>query len=161
MAKRGRKSIHELMEKNEFTFSYGTINGKYSKYKRGEVITDIKVLLEQKVIIWNDITKNVEMLKSLPLRVVLDCLEHRCFYYAIPKEKNKKSMDLEKAKMIESRLNDPQKVVVAVTTPRMSFYDIWKSVKPPLKPEPIIIIVDDIHYKKLKPRRSKTWNTRN
>ena len=89
MAKRGRKSIHELMEKNEFTFSYGTINGKYSKYKRGEAITDIKVLLEQKVIIWNDITKNVEMIKSLPLRVVLDCLEHRCFYFAILKDTKK------------------------------------------------------------------------
>ena len=89
MAKRGRKSIHELMERNEFTFNYGTINGKYSKYKRGEVITDIKILLEQKVIIWNDITKNVEMLKSLPLRVVLSCLEGKCFYYAIPKEKDK------------------------------------------------------------------------
>ena len=90
MAKRGRKSIHELMVKNEFTFSYGTINGKYSKYKRGEVITDIKTLLEQKVIIWDDTTKNIEMLKSLPLRVVLSCLEHKCFYYAIPKNKEKK-----------------------------------------------------------------------
>lgn len=88
--KRGRKSIHELMERNEFTFSYGTINGKYSKYKRGEAITDIKVLLEQKVIIWYDTTKHIEMLKSLPLRVVLSSLEHKCFYYAIPKEKNKK-----------------------------------------------------------------------
>lgn len=87
MAKRGRKSIHELMEKNKFTFSYGTINGKYSKYKRGEVITDIKTLLEQKVIIWYDTTKNIEMLKSLPLRVVLSCLEGKCFYYAIPKKK--------------------------------------------------------------------------
>lgn len=89
MAKRGRKSIHELMERNEFTFSYGTIDGKYSKYKRGEVITDIKILLEQKVIIWIDTTKHIEMLKSLPLRVVLDCLEHKCFYYAILKEKDK------------------------------------------------------------------------
>lgn len=92
MAKRGRKSIHELMEKNEFTFSYGTINGKYSKYKRGEVITDIKILLEQKVIIWNNITKNIEALKCLPVRIVLDSLEHKCFYYAIPKEKNKKEI---------------------------------------------------------------------
>lgn len=89
MAKRGRKSIHELMERNEFTFSYGTIDGKYSKYKRGEVITDIKVLLEQKVIIWNNMTKNIEVLKSLPLRTVLNCLEYKCFYYAIPKEKDK------------------------------------------------------------------------
>lgn len=72
-------------------------------------------------------------------------------------------MDLEKAKMIESRLNDPQKVVVAATTPRMSFYDFWKSAKPLLKPEPIIIILDDIHYKELKPRKKKerAWNTRN
>lgn len=72
-------------------------------------------------------------------------------------------MDLELDKKIKSRLNDPQKVVVVETTPRMSFYEYWKSVKPLLeKPEPIIIILDDIHYKKLKPRkRSKSWNTRN
>lgn len=88
MAKRGRKSIHELMDKNEFTYSYGTIDGKYSKYKRGEVITDIKVLLEQKVVIWSNMTKNIEMLKSLPLRVILSSLEQKCFYYAIPKEKD-------------------------------------------------------------------------
>ena len=91
MAKRGRKSIHELMVKNEFTFSYGTIDGKYSKYKRGEVITDIKVLLEQKVVIRSNMTKNIEMLKSLPLRVVLSCLEGKCFYYAIPKNKEDKN----------------------------------------------------------------------
>lgn len=89
MAKRGRKSIHELMEKNKFTFSYGTIDGKYSKYKRGKLILDIKTLLEQKVIIWGRMTKNIEMIKSLPLRVVLSSLEHKCFYYAIPKEKDK------------------------------------------------------------------------
>ena len=74
----------------------------------------------------------------------------------------RKSMDLELDKKIKSRLNDPQKVVVVATPPRMSFYEYWKSNKPLLEPEPIIIIVDDIHYKKLKPRkRSKSWNTRN
>lgn len=93
MAKRGRKSIHELMDRNEFNWGYGTINGKYSKYKRGEAITDIKVLLEQKVIIWTDITKNIEMIKSLPLRVVLGCLEVGCFYYAVPKEKKEDKTD--------------------------------------------------------------------
>lgn len=72
-------------------------------------------------------------------------------------------MDLELDKKIKSRLNDPQKVVIAKTTPRMSFYDFWKSTRPLLRPEPIIIILDDIHYKKLKPRKKKerTWNTRN
>lgn len=71
-------------------------------------------------------------------------------------------MDLELDKKIKSRLKDIQKVVVVETTPRMSFYEYWKSVKTLLeKPEPIIIILDDIHYKKLKPRRSKSWNTRN
>ena len=35
-------------------------------------------------------TKNIEMLKSLPLRVVLSSLEHKCFYYAVPKNKEKK-----------------------------------------------------------------------
>lgn len=90
MAKRGRKSWRERIEiEKEHDWNYGTINGKYSKYKRGDVITDIKVLLEQKVIIWNDITKNVEMLKSLPLRVVLSCLEHKCFYFAILKDTKK------------------------------------------------------------------------
>ena len=90
MAKHGRKSWRErILEGKEYDWNYGTINGKYSKYNRGEVITDIKVLLEQKVIIWNDITKNVEMLKSLPLRVVLDCLEHKCFYFAILKDTKK------------------------------------------------------------------------
>ena len=90
MAKRGRKSWKELMKAGkEIDWNYGTINGKYSKYKRGEAITDIKTLLEQKVIIWNNMTKNVEMIKSLPLRIVLGCLEHKCFYYAIPKEKDK------------------------------------------------------------------------
>lgn len=90
MAKRGRKSWRErIKEGKEYDWNYGTINGKYSKYNRGEVILDIKNLLEQKVIIWQDTTKNIEMLKSLPLRVVLSCLEHKCFYYAIPKEKKK------------------------------------------------------------------------
>lgn len=70
-------------------------------------------------------------------------------------------MDLELDKKIKSRLNDTQKVVVAETTPRMSFYEYWKSTKPLLKPESVIIMIDSIHYKKLKPRRSKSWNTRN
>ena len=71
-------------------------------------------------------------------------------------------MDLELEKKIKSRLNDPQKVVVAETTPRMSFYDFWKSIKPLLKSESkYVVYYDAIHYKKLKPRRSKSWNTRN
>ena len=92
MAKRGRKPISELIKagKEIDWRTYGTIYSKNSKYKRGEAITDIKILLEQKVIIWNNITKNIEILKSLPLRVILDSLEHKCFYYAIPKEKNEK-----------------------------------------------------------------------
>ena len=69
-------------------------------------------------------------------------------------------MDLELDKKIKSRLNDPQKVIVVEAAPRMSFYEYWQSVKPLLeKPEPIIIILDDIHYKKLKPRkrRNRKW----
>lgn len=89
MAKRGRKSIHELFERNEFNFSYGTIYGKYSKYKKGEKITDIKVLLKQKIVIWNDIVKHIEVIKSLPMRVVLDILNDGGFYYAMLKDKNK------------------------------------------------------------------------
>ena len=90
MAKRGRKSWKELAKK-DFDWNYGTINGKYSKYKRGEVITDIKVLLEQKVVIWSDTTKNIEILKSLPLRIILNSLEHKSFYFAILKNEKDKS----------------------------------------------------------------------
>ena len=75
----------------DFDWNYGTINGKYSKYKRGEVITDIKVLLEQKVVIWGDITKNIEIIKSLPLRVVLNQLNRKSFYFAILKNEKDKS----------------------------------------------------------------------
>lgn len=92
MAKRGRKSWKEILKNNkgkDFDWNYGTINGKYSKYKRGKVITDIKVLLEQKVVIWDELTKSVEMIKSLQLRFVLSALEHKSFYYAIPKNKEK------------------------------------------------------------------------
>lgn len=71
-------------------------------------------------------------------------------------------MDLELEKKIKSRLNDTQKVVVAEITPRTSFYDYWKSIKPLLKSESkYVVYYDSIHYKKLKPRRSKSWNTRN
>lgn len=86
MAKRGRKSWKEMLDK-EHDWNYGTINGKYSKYKRGEVITDIKVLLEQKTVIGGDLTKNIEVIKSLPLRVVLDVLNRKSFYFAILKNK--------------------------------------------------------------------------
>ena len=92
MAKRGRKSWEEIFKTNKgknIDWDYGTINGKYSKYKRGEAITDIKVLLDQKVVIWNEITKNIGMIKSLPLRIVLSSLERKSFYYAIPKNKEK------------------------------------------------------------------------
>lgn len=63
--------------------------------------------------------------------------------------------DAARVKMIESRLNDPQKVVVLETAPRMSFYEYWKSTKPLLKPESVIIMIDSIHYKKLKPRKRR------
>lgn len=94
MAKRGRKSWKEILKTNkgkDIDFNYGTINGKYSKYKRGEVITDIKVLLEQKVVIWSETTKSIEILKSLPLRIILSSLEHRSFYFAVLKDKKDKS----------------------------------------------------------------------
>lgn len=94
MAKRGRKSWKERLNTNnrkDIDLNYGTINGKYSKYKRGEVITDIKVLLDQKVVIWIDTTKNIEILKSLPLRIILNSLEHKLFYFAILKNEKDKS----------------------------------------------------------------------
>ena len=90
MAKRGRKSWEEILKTNrgkDIDWNYGTIYGKYSKYKRGKVITDIKVLLEQKTVIWGDLTKNIEIIKSLPLRIILMSLEHKSFYFAILKDK--------------------------------------------------------------------------
>lgn len=92
MAKRGRKSWEEIMktEKNP-DFNYGTINGKYSKYKKGDPIPDITTLLEQNVVIWGETTKNIEVLKNLPLRIILMSLVHKSFYYAIPKEKGVKN----------------------------------------------------------------------
>lgn len=88
MAKRGRKSWEEILKTNkgkDIDWNYGTINGKYSKYKRGKAITDIKVLLEQKVVIWGNVTKNIEVVKNLPLRTILNILEYRSFYFAILK----------------------------------------------------------------------------
>lgn len=93
MAKRGRKSWKELIKDNGFDWHYGTIYGKYSKYKRGKVITDIKILLEQKIVIWGEITKSVEIIKSLPLRVVLNALNNKMFYFAVLKDKKEDEND--------------------------------------------------------------------
>ena len=70
-------------------------------------------------------------------------------------------MDLELDKKIKSRLNANPKISVFKSTIKTSFYEYWKSTKPLLKPESVIIMIDSIHYKKLKPRRSKLWNTKN
>lgn len=91
MAKRGRKSWEEIIKSEEaYDCNYGTINGKYSKYKKGDPIPDITTLLEQNVVIWGETTKNIESLKNLPLRIILMSLVDKYFYYAIPKEKRGK-----------------------------------------------------------------------
>ena len=87
--KRGRKPWYEVKDLN-----YGTIKGKYSKYERGDVITDINVLLTQKVVIWGELTKNIAVLKNLPLRVIVDAIERGQIYYAVPKIKEVKHLSM-------------------------------------------------------------------
>lgn len=92
MAKKGRKSIHELMkdEKN-IDWNYGTINGKYSKYTKGERITNFNDFINQDVFITGNQVRNKAWLLNQQLRVALNFFSGGV-YYAIPKEKkeNKK-----------------------------------------------------------------------
>lgn len=91
MAKRGRKSIHELMkdEKN-IDWNYGTINGKYSKYTKGDRIINFNEFINQEVFIYGNFVKNRAWLLNQQLRVVLSFFSGGV-YYAIPKEKKEKS----------------------------------------------------------------------
>lgn len=90
MAKRGRKSIHELME-DEFDWNYGTINGKYSKYTKGEKITNFNDFINQEVFITGNQVRNKAWLLNQQLRVALNFFSGGV-YYAIPKKEveNKK-----------------------------------------------------------------------
>lgn len=92
MAKRGRKSIHEIMkDKKNIDWNYGTINGKYSKYAKGERITDFNEFINQDVFITGNQVRNKAWLLNQQLRVALNFFSGGV-YYAIPKEKkeNKK-----------------------------------------------------------------------
>lgn len=92
MAKRGRKSWKEMMEKGiEIDWeTYGTINSPKSKYLRGDKIHDINSLLKQKVVVFGNICRNIDWVLSQQLREIIYFLEKGALYYAIPKEKKKK-----------------------------------------------------------------------
>ena len=91
MAKRGRKSLKELLENKDKIdlWKYGTVEGKYSKYKAGKVIKTVDEFLKQKVVIWHNECKNVEIIKSLQFRFVLRAIESGSFRYAVLKKKDK------------------------------------------------------------------------
>lgn len=55
------------------------------KYEAGDPIGTLGDLLEQKWVIWNGSTKNIEIVKSLQLRTVLQLLERGMFKKAIRK----------------------------------------------------------------------------
>lgn len=88
MAKKGRKSIHELMESGkEIDWStYGTIYSKNSKYTKGERITDFNEFINQDVFITGNQVRNKAWLLNQQLRVALNFFNGGV-YYAIPKEK--------------------------------------------------------------------------
>lgn len=55
------------------------------KYEAGDQIVSLDELLEQKWVIWNGCTRNIEMIKSLQLRTALQFLEKGMFKKAIRK----------------------------------------------------------------------------
>lgn len=55
------------------------------KYEAGDPIVSVDELLKQKLVIWNGSTKNIEIVKSLQLRTVLQLLERGMFKKAIRK----------------------------------------------------------------------------
>ena len=55
------------------------------KYEAGDLIVSLDELLKQKWVIWNGSTKNIEIVKSLQLRTVLQLLERGMFKKAIRK----------------------------------------------------------------------------
>lgn len=87
--KRGRKSWKEMLNE-PLDYNYGTINGKYSKYKKGEKITDLDTLLKQKQVIFYDMCRNIAWVESQQLRSVLRFLKNGCLYKAELKPKKEK-----------------------------------------------------------------------
>lgn len=89
MAKRGRKSYKEMSEcdiKIDWN-TYGTINGKYSKYEKGERITDFNTFLEQRVFITGNMVRTNGWFMSQQLRIAMKFFDWGV-YFAIPKKKN-------------------------------------------------------------------------
>lgn len=92
MAKRGRKPIKEMIEKRiQIDWStYDSIRSPNSKYTRGEKIETLDDLLRQRVVILNFKAVNYAWVLSQQIRWVMRFLQEGCFYYAIPKNKEKK-----------------------------------------------------------------------
>ena len=59
---------------------------KRRKFKKGEAIPNIETLLEQEFVNVFGVTRHIEFVKSLPLRLVLNQIKGKVLYYAIKKE---------------------------------------------------------------------------
>lgn len=60
---------------------------KRRMYARGDKISSLGELLEQKWVMWGCRTVHIEFIKSLQLRFVIDCLNRGYFYKAMKKSK--------------------------------------------------------------------------
>lgn len=60
----------------------------HRKFVEGEPITDLTELLQQEWVMWYHHTKNIEVFKSMQIRIVLRWLEMGAFRKAIRKEVN-------------------------------------------------------------------------
>ena len=79
--KRGRKSWKEKLNE-PIDYNYGTIYGKYSKYERGKVITDLDTLLEQKRIIFCNYCINQEWVRNQQVGWLLKRIDDKAFHKA-------------------------------------------------------------------------------
>lgn len=76
------KETYEKVKKH-----YDKLESK-RKYYKGDVITTLDELLEQKFVYWWDRIKHINVVKSLQFRMVLSLLEDKRFSKAIKKEDN-------------------------------------------------------------------------
>ena len=74
------KETYEKVKKH-----YDKLESK-RKYYKGDVITTLDELLEQKFVYWWDRIKHINVVKSLQFRMVLSLLEDKRFSKAIKKE---------------------------------------------------------------------------
>lgn len=63
---------------------------KKRKFEKGEVITSVEDLLKQEWVMLGESTRHIEVLKSMPLRVVLMFLNGNKIYKAMRKESEEK-----------------------------------------------------------------------